>query len=175
MSMPASTALLIIDVQQALFTRPVPIYRAEQLLANINALTVRARAAGAAAVYVQHGNASFLAEGTQGWQLHPALQPEPGDLRIGKRHGSAFEDTPLGAELAARGVRRVAAAGLVPHGCVRATCLDALRLGYAVTLASDAHSSYSKDAAALVEEWNGRLAEAGAQVQPAAEIVFAGL
>ena len=55
--------------------------------------------------------------------------------------------------------------GLVTHGCVKATCLGALELGYAVVLAEDGHSSYSKDAARLVEEWNRKLGEAGAKVR----------
>ena len=64
--------------------------------------------------------------------------------------------------------------GLVTHGCVKATCEGALALGYAVVLAADGHSSYSKDAARHVEEWNRKLGEAGARVVPAAEIGLAG-
>ena len=64
--------------------------------------------------------------------------------------------------------------GLVTHGCVKATCLGALALGYAVTLAADGHSSYSKDAAPLIEEWNRKLGEAGATVATASQIAFGG-
>ena len=32
------TALLVIDVQRALFSRPIPIYKAENLIHNINSL-----------------------------------------------------------------------------------------------------------------------------------------
>ena len=60
--------------------------------------------------------------------------------------------------------------GLVTHGCVKATCEGALALGYAVMLAADGHSSYSKDAARLIEDWNRKLGEMGAQVMPAAQI-----
>ena len=62
--------------------------------------------------------------------------------------------------------------GLVTHGCVKATCLGALALGYAVTLAADGHSSYSKEAAPLIEEWNRKLGAAGAQVLPAVQIAL---
>lgn len=71
------------------------------------------------------------------------------------------------AELADRGVGRVVVTGLVTHGCVKATCLGGLELGYEVVLAKDGHSSYSKEAARLIEEWNRKLGEAGAQVVPA--------
>lgn len=47
-------------------------------------------------------------------------------------------------------------------------------MGYAVVLAEDGHSSYSKDAARLIEEWNRKLGAAGAQVLPAAQIALAG-
>ena len=60
--------------------------------------------------------------------------------------------------------------GLVTHGCVKATSQGALALGYEVTLVADGHSSYSKDAARLIEEWNRSLGAAGAQVLLAAEV-----
>ncbi|HOG46426.1 MAG TPA: cysteine hydrolase family protein [Anaerolineae bacterium] len=177
MSDPSATrggiALLVIDMQRALFAKATPIYRAEQLLANIGALVARARAGGAPVFYVQHADKRDLAEGSDGWQLHPALQPLPGDGRIVKRHGSAFEVTTLAEELQVRGVTRVVVAGLVTHGCVKAACQGALSLGYGVTLVADGHSSYSQKAAELIEEWNGKLAAAGAEVRPSAEISFA--
>jgi hypothetical protein len=49
-----------------------------------------------------------------------------------------------------------------------------LALGYAVVLAADGHSSYSKDAARLIEEWNRKLGEAGVQVMSAAQIEIEG-
>ena len=75
--------------------------------------------------------------------------------------GNTFEDTPLHTMLVARGVGRIIVTGLVTHGCVKAPCLGALEPGYAVRLAGDGHSSYSKDAARLVEEWNRKLGEGG--------------
>jgi hypothetical protein len=41
-----------------------------------------------------------------------------------------------------------------------------------VVLAGDAHSNYSKDAAAIIAKWNKTLADKGALVQNAAEIMF---
>ena len=76
--------------------------------------------------------------------------------------------------MTSRGIGRVIVTGLVTHGCVKATCLGALALGYAVTLAADGHSSYSKDAAPLIEEWNRKLGEAGASVMPTSQIAFGG-
>jgi len=169
-----ATALLVIDVQHGLFRKSTPIFRAEPLLDTITTLVERAHAAGVLVVYIQHASDKVLPFGSADWQLHPRLRPGEGDLVVHKQHGNAFEDTSLHGELAARGVGSVIVTGLVTHGCVRATCEGALALGYAVVLAADGHSSYSKDAARLVEEWNRKLGAAGARVLPAAQIGLAG-
>ena len=62
--------------------------------------------------------------------------------------------------------------GLVTHGCVRATSLGAIKLGYDVILVSDGHSSYSKDAPRLIEKWNNTLEENGAKVLDTASVNF---
>jgi len=62
--------------------------------------------------------------------------------------------------------------GLVTHGCIRATCLGALELGFHTILVSDGHSSFSKDAPRLIEKWNRNLAEKGAELISAGEVIF---
>lgn len=172
MSASMASALLVIDLQHGLFHKSAPIYRAGPLLDTIETLIERARSAGALVILVQHASDKVLPFGSPDWQLHPRLHPAERDLALHKQHGNAFEDTPLQAELAGRGIGRLVLTGLVTHGCVKATCLGALALGYDVVLAEDGHSSYSKDAAKLIEEWNGKLGEAGATVLPAAQIEF---
>ena len=167
------TALLVIDVQLGLFQKSTPVYLAGATLANINSLIDRARITGVPVIYVQHFNDSFLKKDTPGWQLHPdLLAPAPADLRIFKSHASSFEKTSLEQELDARQVGQVVLTGLVTHGCVRAACLDACQMGYRVILAADGHSSFSKDAAKLIAEWNDKLQQAGVQVVPTAAITF---
>lgn len=165
-------ALLVIDVQQGLFGKGTPIYKAGELLGNIGLLIERARGAGAAVVYIQHNDKHGLVKGTPEWRLHAALHPAAAEPVVYKQHPNAFEDTTLTDVLQGLGVTRLAACGLVTHGCVRATCIGALELGYALTLAADAHSSYSPQAAELIEKWNANLAALGAAVKPAAEITF---
>jgi len=167
------TALLVIDVQRGLFEKSSPIYKAQEVLANINALVDRARAQGAPVVFVQHCSDAVLPEGSEEWMLHPEMKPAEGDLRILKHHGSSFEKTPLQEELQKRGVSRIVACGLVTNGCVRAACLDGVKLGYRVALASDAHSNYNKKAAQVIDEWHGKLRAAGVELKPATEIAFA--
>ncbi len=167
-------ALLVIDVQRDLFDHPTPIYRAEQLLANINSLAERAREAGVPVVYIRHcGRKGVLVKGTPGWELHPEIRPQPADLMVEKLQGNAFLGTPLAEELRARGVTTVVVAGLVTHGCVKNTCLGAKECGFGVVLVEDGHSNYNRDAASLIDQWNLKLGQGVADVKPAAEIAFA--
>ena len=163
-------AVLVIDVQRGLFGKPTPIYQAEELLANISVLVERARVVEALVVYVQHSSHRQLRLGSEDWQLHPSLVPRDGDLIVHKTHGNAFEETLLHSELSTRGIQRLFVTGLVTHGCVRATAQGGIQLGYEVIVASDAHSSYSKDAERLVADWNRQLHDAGAIVVPTAEL-----
>ena len=165
-------ALLIIDIQQGLFEKSTPIYMAKELLENITGLAERAHQAGATVFYVQHNDKKALLRGSDGWQLHPQLKPFAGDLHIYKQHGSAFEETELADELQKRGLKRLVVAGLVTHGCVKAACLDARKRGYPVILVKDAHSSFSKDAAHLIDEWNEKLSAEGVELKTAQEVEF---
>lgn len=167
------TALLVIDVQQGLFQKSTPIYKAEALLQNINLLVERAHRAGVPVIYIQHDDTRGLVKGSPDWQLHPRLQPLPAESLIYKQHPNAFEETNLGEVLQGKGVTRLVVCGMVTHGCVRASCIGALELGYQVALASDAHSSYSPQAAELIEKWNEKLGALNAEVTPSAAITFA--
>lgn len=171
-SHPAKTALLVIDVQQGLFERAVPVYQAEQMLANINRLVAGAHRAGAPVIYIQHANDGFLASGSHAWQFHPQIQPTPADALIHKRHPNAFDDTTLQPTLQRLGVEALVVSGMVTHGCVRATCLGAVELGYRVTLAGDAHSNFHKKPVMMIQKVHAELAAAGVEIRPTADIHF---
>jgi nicotinamidase-related amidase len=165
-------ALLVIDVQQGLFRRSTRIYRGEELLTTIHGLVERAHTAGAPVVYIQHSSEKVLPFGSDEWRLHPDLHPTEADRLVHKRHGNAFEETELDAVLKSEGVGTVVVTGLVTHGCVKNSCIGAHELDYRVVLVSDGHSSYSKDAARLIEEWNRTLSAGTAEVKPAREVEF---
>jgi len=166
------TALLVIDVQQGLFRKATPIYRAEALLENINTLVEQAHHFGVPVVYIQHSDKLALKKDSDDWQLHPALQLQNIDDIVHKQHGNAFEETNLSKILDARGVGKLVVTGLVTHGCVRATCLGARKLGYHVTLVSDAHSNYSEKAAQLIDEWHQKLHAQMVTLKSTAEVEF---
>jgi nicotinamidase-related amidase len=165
-------ALLVIDLQKGLFEKSTPIYKAKQVLENINTLLDRARQAGVSVFFIQHSDKRVLVRGSDAWRLHPEIQPLAEEVVIHKLHGNAFEETNLREELDKRNVSVVVMTGLVTHGCVKATCLGAIEEGYKVVLVSDGHSSYSKDAAQLIEKWNQAIGEKGADLIEAQKVRF---
>jgi nicotinamidase/pyrazinamidase len=83
-------------------------------------------------------------QGTAGAELHPALERAKVDVVIDKGQDpnsqgySAFQDTRLGELLRERGVERLFVTGLATDYCVKQSVLDALRLGFDVTVVEDA-------------------------------------
>lgn len=165
-------ALLVIDVQKGLFNKTIPIFKADVLLRNITILVEKAHENHVPVIYIQHSNDTILAYGSDGWQLHSGIKPTNKDFLIYKKHGNAFEETSLGGLLQSKSVNSLVITGLVTHGCVKATTIGALALGYKVTLVKDGHSNYSKDAPDLIEKWNQKLSENGVVVKSAVEIKF---
>jgi nicotinamidase-related amidase len=137
------TALLIIDVQMVMFAENDPVYQGEALLAKLKSLLAKARAAGTPVIYVQHSEKnSDLAEGSPGWQIHPAIAPLPGEPVVHKLHPDSFQGTTLQEELQKRGIKQLIIAGMQTEFCIDTTCRRAYSLGYEVTLVKDAHSTW---------------------------------
>jgi nicotinamidase-related amidase len=78
------TALLVIDVQRALFSRPTPIYKADNLIHNLNSLIEMWQYSGGLVVYIQHSNNKMLIKNSIGWQFHPDLTVRKTDVVIHK-------------------------------------------------------------------------------------------
>lgn len=83
--------------------------------------------------------------GTDGWRLHPDVEPLLGEPVLRKHTDDGFVGTPLAALLAARGVTRVVLGGLLSEMCVSVTARSALGRGLAVLLPADAHGTYDLD------------------------------
>ena len=165
-------ALLVIDVQQGLFERSIPIYKAEEVLANINILIDKARRSNAPVIFIQHSSEGSLKYGTDAWQLHPEIQPLADELIIHKHEGNAFAGTSLDDELKKRAVGELLITGLVTHGCVKATSLGSLDRGYRTLLVSDAHSNFSEDGAGMIEKWNQAISAKGAELVRTQDVEF---
>ena len=139
----------------------------EAIIPNVNREVDAAREAGALVVCTQdwHPESTphfakdggiwpvHCVAGTWGAELHPSLSVAADVPRVRTGRGdddgySGFttRDVPTGEEqpteldgmLRAADVERVVVCGLATDYCVRATALDAVRLGYATTLLTDA-------------------------------------
>jgi maleamate amidohydrolase len=78
-----------------------------------------------------------LKEGDPSSAIVPELSPEPGELVVRKTVPSAFFATSLAPWLTRRGVRTLVVAGCVTSGCVRASVVDAMSLGFRPLVLSD--------------------------------------
>ena len=170
---PKSTALLVIDVQMALFSRPTPIYKADDLIRNLNSLVEMFQHSNALVVYIQHSNKKMLIKDSDGWRFHPDLSIKETDPIIHKIHGNAFKETNLKQTLGSRGIEDIVITGLVTQGCVQATSIGGNKLGYRVILVEDGHSNYSKDARKIIEKWNLELSKGHVELISADEIDLA--
>jgi len=132
-----NTALVVIDVQQDVVANA---HDRDAVVATINTLVDKARAADVPVVWVQHSD-DQLVEGSDGWQYVPELQQREGEPVVHKTYGDSFEATTLESELATRGVGRVIVTGAQTDACIRATLHGAFVRGYDTVLVSDAHTT----------------------------------
>jgi len=78
-----------------------------------------------------------LTETNPNSQIVPELTPVDGELVVRKTVPSAFYGTSLAAWLTQRGVQTLVVAGAVTSGCIRASVVDAMQLGFRPLVLSD--------------------------------------
>ena len=174
-------ALLVIDVQQGLCEGESAAWQCGEVIARINAVSSRARAAGVPVIFVQHESGpGYLERGTPAWELALGLQVHPDDLRQPKTTPDSFHRTGLQQTLERLGATEVVICGMHSEFCVDTTTRRALALGYPVTLVSDAHTSSGNEhlsAAQVIAHHNATLTNISsfgprASAVPAAEVRF---
>ncbi|MCV2356915.1 cysteine hydrolase [Paucibacter sp. B2R-40] len=137
------TALLIIDVQNALCFGEYAAFDSEGLIERINQVSAKARAAAVPVILIQHESKGGgpLDHGTEGWRLAQGLKVADSDVIVAKTATDSFHNTALLAELQSRGIEHLIICGLQSEFCVDTTTRRALGLGYSVSLVSDGHST----------------------------------
>lgn len=132
-----NTALLIVDVQQGVVANA---HERDRVIANIDTVVQRARAAGTPVIWVQHADEG-LPEGSDEWQYVAELRRDEGEPLVHKHFGDSFEETALEDVLAERKVGHLVVAGAQTDACIRSTLHGALVRGYDATLVEDAHTT----------------------------------
>ena len=145
-----SRALVIVDIQNDYFPGGAhPLVGPEAAAANAQQLLEAFRASGEPLFHVQHvwdaPDAAFMRPGTAGVEIHESVAPAAGEPVIQKANPNSFLDTPLEAELRARGVEHVVVCGMMTSMCVDATVRAAVDLGFEATVAHDACATCDLD------------------------------
>jgi nicotinamidase-related amidase len=141
--MPPRTALLVIDMQNAMV---VMAHRAAETVAAIAGLSARARAAGVPVVTVRHRGEDVV-PGTEGWRIVPELAPREGERIVDKTTPDGFLGTDLDEVLQALGVTEVIVTGFATEVCVDSTARQALSRGYDLLVVADGHTTSRRSAA----------------------------
>jgi len=151
----ATTALVLIDLQQGILPYAQAPYGSAAVLANAVPLAAAFRAAKSPVVLVKVG---FSADGGDALKAtvdapnppgappanwlddSPELPAQPGDIHILKRQWGAFHGTELDLQLRRRGIRTIVLAGIATSIGVESTARNAWELGYDIVFAEDATS-----------------------------------
>jgi nicotinamidase-related amidase len=155
---PATTALVLIDLQGAIVARELAPHTAADVLSRSAALAARCRAAGVTVVYVRVDLANFRhLPVDQAWgpptapppasasEIVPEAGKQAGDLLITKRFWGAFIGTELEAELRKRGIDTVLLGGISTNHGVESTAREGAGLGFHMVIVEDISSSMSAD------------------------------
>jgi nicotinamidase-related amidase len=139
--LPRSTALLVIDMQNAIDDPKWGPRNNPGAEANIAALLAAWRRDGRAIFHVRHDSTfpdSPYRPGQTGNAFKAEVRPLPGETVIAKRTNSAFIGTELEAALRRGGHDALVVAGVLTHNSVEATVRMAGNLGFATIVAADA-------------------------------------
>ncbi|KGE16951.1 cysteine hydrolase family protein [Paenibacillus wynnii] len=139
------SALVIIDVQEAMFSYPdMKLHNESGVMESIISLLAKARRAEVPVVYIQHTSDEEYTKGTPTWQISSRIAPREGEVIIEKPTWDAFHLTTLHDVLQELGVNKLVIAGMQTEFCLDTTCRRSYSLGYSSILVEDAHSTFDQ-------------------------------
>ncbi len=168
----ARAALVVVDMQNHFVARgfPAEVPLSREIVPNINRLAQAMRAAGGTVVWIQTTAAggldqwsnyhrhmltperrqkrlASLDEAAEGFELYPALEVLPDDLRAKKIKYSAFiaGSSDIDAQLKARGIDSVLITGTATNVCCESSARDAMMLDYRVAMISDGNATWTDE------------------------------
>ena len=159
----SNTALVVIDIQNDITKH----YR--DIIDRLNAAIEWAIERGMAVVYIQHNNLSAgtrtFKPGTKGAELVPELKVVS-DYVFVKTKANALTSEAFLAYIQAKGIDDFYIAGADATGCVKSTCFNMRKTGYAVHVISDCVTSYDLK---KIDEMLTYYADKGCEVRTLAE------
>ena len=132
-------AIVVIDIQNDITKH----YR--DIVSNINAAIDWAVSEGMHVVYIKHNNITAgtrsFKPGTHGEELVPELKIVSDNIFV-KTKSNALTSEAFAAFIAANGINEFYVAGADATACVKSTCFNMAKAGYAVHVLSDCVTSY---------------------------------
>jgi nicotinamidase-related amidase len=145
--MTTATALIIIDVQNAIDDASWGVRNNPELEANLARLLEAWRERGAPVIHVRHLSTephSTYRPGQPGCDFKSEVLPVEGEWIVEKRTNSAFIATDLEARLREAGIARLVIAGVITNNSVEATARMAGNLGFQTSVVSDATATFGR-------------------------------
>ena len=157
---PASTALLLIDLQNGILQIPVAPHTSSEIVGRAAELADKFRKAGGTSICTRVTWSPDFRDALQpavdrpiqgptpgpDWADFPnALGIAPGDLTITKRQWGAFYGTELDLQLRRRGIRTIVLGGIATNLGVESTARAAWEHGYEIIFVEDATASLSAE------------------------------
>jgi nicotinamidase-related amidase len=143
--LPASTALLIIDVQRAIDHPSWGRRNNPQAEENISCLLAAWRRTGRPVLHVRHLSrevGSTYRPAQEGCEFKPEVQPLAGEIVLTKHTNSAFIGTELEVLLRRKRIFTLVICGVITNNSVEATARMAGNLGYETYVVSDATATF---------------------------------
>ena len=155
-------ALLVIDIQNGL-TKKKALHDFSLFVDTINHSIKTCRETEDLLVFIQHNNKQ-LKEFTEDWNIDDRIDKQDNDLTIQKFHGNAFSETNIETILRGKNINEIVVCGLVSHGCVKATCIGGLQLGFKTALLKNGHTNWDKNAEIKIKLVEKELTEKGVEI-----------
>jgi nicotinamidase-related amidase len=157
---PATTALVLIDLQKGVVGLPLAPYAPAEILGRSARLATAFREKGGTVVLVRVAMDEVLRLPSDAPMRDPNAPPpppeaselvmeidrQPGDLVITKRQWGAFYGTELDQQLRRRGIRTIAIGGIATNFGVESTARAAFDRGYELVFVEDAMTSLNAEA-----------------------------
>jgi nicotinamidase-related amidase len=169
--MSTRTALLVIDMQEAVRLGGTPALDLAGVLNRLNAAMEVVRRSGGAVVFLRHEEpGGAWARSGPGWPLMSELAQMADDIVIDKASCDGFRATKLAHALETLGAQHLLVGGYASDFCVDSTVRAAASHGFEVTVLADAHTTRDRPhvlAPVLVAHQNwvwGEITNPGARI-----------